>query len=250
MTVLRFSLFLLGTLLVPGSVAFGQQAPAEAQLAAAVATARQQYAAAFAGTPQLYSGPEYLDYTSLYRTRTGHPFFAAPEPQSGGVRYHGHYFAGVRLAYDIVRDQVVLSQPTSPLRLRLVNEWVTDFSIDNHQFVRLLADGQAGSPIRTGYYELLLDGPVQVLAKRAKYQQEKLTQGGTDVVFSPNDRLFLRKDGLYYPAQGKRAVLRLLADHSRELQQYVQDHQLQFGHAQLEATTVALARYYSTLAAR
>lgn len=242
-----FSLFFIGALLVPGGLAFGQQVLLEARLAA-TATAEQQYTSAFVGTPQLYSGPEYLDYTYLYRTRTGHQFFAAPEPQSGSVRYHNHSFTGVRLAYDVVRDQVVLSQPTSPLRLRLVNEWVTGFSIDTHQFVRLVADGRAGGPIRTGFYELLLDGPVQVLAKRAKYQQEKLTQGGTDVVFSPNDKVFLRKAGTYYPVSGKRAVLRLLADHSRELQQYAQDQQLQFNQGQLEASTVALARYYSTLA--
>ena len=245
----KLLLFFSGALLVPGGIAFGQQAPAETRLATAVTALRQQYTAAFAGLPQLYSGPEYLEYAQLYRSREGHQFFADPEPQVGSVDYQDHHFTEVRLAYDVVRDQVVLSQPTSPLRLRLVNEWVTGFSIANHQFVRIAPASPAAGAIRPGYYELLLDGPLQVLAKRAKYQQEKLTQGGTDVAFLPNDKLFLRKADAYYPVANKRAVLRLLADHSREVAQYIQDHQLRFDHAQFEATTVALARYYVTLSA-
>ena len=238
-------LFFLVSLLAP-TAAFGQPAAPQSQ-AVAVAAVQQQYTAAFGGLPQLYNGPEYLDYAQVYRNRTGHQFFAAPEPQNGSIYYNGHYFTGLRLAYDVVRDQVVLSQPTSPLKLRLVNEWVGYFFLNEHHFVRLVADNPASSLIRPGYYELLLEGPVQVLAKRVKYQQEKLTQGGTDVAFLPTDKLFLQKGGTYYSASGKRAVLRLLADHSPEVQQYVQAHGLRFGQAELEASTVELARYYNSL---
>ena len=123
----KLLLFFCGVLLVPRGVALGQQAPTESRMATDVATIKQQYTTSFAGLPQLYSGPEYLEYAQLYRSRDGHQFFAAPEPQIGSVDYNGHHFTGVRLAYDVVRDQVVLSQPASPLRLRLVNEWVTGF---------------------------------------------------------------------------------------------------------------------------
>jgi hypothetical protein len=239
----KFLLVFLGFFLAAlGRPACGQPAPTEAPLA--------MYAAAFSSSPRLYNGPEYLDYTALYRTRTGHQFFLAPEMQPGSVYYNGQYFKDLHLAYDVVRDQLVLPQPTSPLTLRLIDERVRYFFIAGHRFVRLVADSAAGGAIRTGYYEVLGDSSVQVVAKRTKYLQERIAQGATDAIFLPRDKFFLRKAGVYYPVAGKGAVLRVLADHSQELQQFTKEHDLRFGQAELEASLVQLARYYNSLPPR
>ncbi len=229
--------------------AMGQQA-APAALATAVAAAQRQYAAAFAGHSELYNGPEYRDYAKRYHQQTGHQFFLAAEPQPGGIFYNGHDFKDIRLAYDVVLDQVVLMTPQSPLTLRLINEKVREFSISGHRFVRLTADSTAGSAIRTGYYEVLLDGPVQVLARRVKTQQEHLSQSYIDVEFFPADKLFIRKAGQYYPVGSKAAAMRLLADRGKQLQQYAQEHKLRFKKAQREASVLALAAYYGSLPPR
>ncbi len=57
---------------------WGQQYPEDARLVAAVVAAQQQYTAAFVGPPQLYNGPEYVDYAKRYHAQIGHQFFSSP----------------------------------------------------------------------------------------------------------------------------------------------------------------------------
>ena len=223
------------------------QVAADAQLTAAAATARQYYAATLAGQPQLYNGPEYTDYARRYRSQAGNQFFLATARQAGSVFYNGQLFSPVQLAYDIVRDQVVLTQPTSPVMLRLVNERVRYFTLGEHRFVRLVADSTAGV-LPTGYYEVLVSTGVQVLAQRAKYLHERVINGGIDVSFDVADKLFAQRAGTYYAIGSQGALLHLLADHGPEVQQYIEMHKLRFGQAQLEGSAVQLIQYYNALA--
>ncbi|WP_201977683.1 hypothetical protein [Hymenobacter rubidus] len=250
MKAFHVAAIVLGCSLALTRPAFSQVAGADVDLSASVAAAQQPYARAFASHPQLLNGPEYLDYAKRYHARTGHQFFGVPEMQAGSVDYNDHRFANVPLAYDLVLDQVVLSPPNSPLTLRLINEKVQAFSIGSHRFVRLVADSSSGKVIRTGYYEVLVDKPVQVLAKRTKRMQEHLNQRAIDVEFSSADRLFLCKAGQYYPVSSKSSIVRLFADHSKEVASYLQEHRLRFSRAQREASAVALATYYNTLTVR
>jgi hypothetical protein len=234
----------------------GLGAPARAQspapaptalVATAVAAAQQQYNDSFGAHPQLYNGPEYVDYARRYNERIGHQFFLAPDKQPGSVYYNDHYFKHLRLAYDVVLDQLVLQHPTSPLTLRLANEQVRSFSINGHRFVRLQADSSAGGVIATGYYELLADGRVQVLARRAKRLREQLSQRLINAEFVSVDRFFIQKGGTYYAVSGKSAVTKLLADHAKEVQQFMRDKNLSFKKDQLGSSLAQVATYYNGL---
>ncbi|MBJ6107464.1 hypothetical protein JAO73_00465 [Hymenobacter sp. BT523] len=229
--------------------ACGQTAAAPDPAAGAAALAQQQYNASFGRHPQLYNGPEYVDYAKRYNSRIGHQYFLAPEKQPGGVHYNGHYFANLQLAYDVVRDQVVLQLPTNPLTLRLASEQVRYFYLNDHRFVRLLADSSAGGVIQTGFYEVLADNKVQLLAKRAKRLSEQLSQRTINAEFVPIDRYFLRKSGTYYAVTGKSGVVRLLADHGKEVQQFIRDKDLKFNKEQLGPSLTQVAQYYGTLPA-
>ncbi|WP_035565047.1 hypothetical protein [Hymenobacter sp. IS2118] len=228
---------------------WGQQSPDDARLLAAVTAAQQQYTAAFVGPPQLYNGPEYVDYAKRYHAQIGHQFFSVPEKQPGSIDYNNHVFSNLRLNYDVVLDQVVLQHPTSPLTLRLINEQLRGFTINDRRFLRLVADSASKAVIRTGYYEVLADGEMQLLAKRAKRQQEQIIDRKVDVEFLNIDKLFIKKAGVYYPVGSKASVVRLLADRSKEIQQYLQAHKLNFSKKQREAAAVELVRYYNGLLA-
>ncbi|MDQ2792391.1 MAG: hypothetical protein M3Y12_00060 [Bacteroidota bacterium] len=242
-------LLLIAAAWLAGFPAHAQVPGPEAQLPAAAEALRQEYASASVNYPYLYNGPEYADYTRKYHTRAGHQFFLKPEVLPGSANYNNREFGNVRLQYDIVRDQVVLSQPGNPLTLRFIDEQVRAFSVDGHRFVRLVADSANSDMIRTGYYELLADGPVQVLAKRTKTMYEQLNKPYVDVSFEETSRLLMHKGGRYYSVRSKGNALRLFADHSKELQQYLKEHRLSFGNAQRESTLVELTRYYNGLAA-
>lgn len=251
MNFLRIAVAVCCYLLVRGPVAFGQSVGPARELSAAVAAAQQQYARALVPHPKLVNGPEYVDYAKRYAVRIGHQFFEWPEVQAGSVYYDEHLFSEVRLAYDIVLDQVVLMPPNSPLLLRLLNEQVRAFSMQGHRFVRLVADSASAKVIRTGFYEVLLDsGAVQVLAKRTKHLQEHINQRIVEAEFSEADKVVLKKNGRYYAIGSKASAVRPFADRAREMQPFLQAHKLRFGRAQREASAVQLAVYYSGLPPR
>lgn len=224
--------------------------PPARDLTAAVVAAQQQYNASFAGLPQLYNGPEYIDYSQRYKERFGHQFFDVPEPQSGSVDYNGHQFPNIQLAYDVVRDQVVVPVTNSPLTLRLVNEHVRAFTINEHRFVRVVADSSMGPAIGTGHYEVLVDSCVQVVAKRTKRLHEQLAQRAINAEFVEADRYFIQKAGVYYAVSSKATVVRAFAGHSRELQQFVRAQALKFNKKEFNRSLVRLARYYCSLPAQ
>jgi len=238
-------LFTVGGMLVFSHRAWGQAVPS--QLTSSLATAQKQYKDAFPVDPQLYNGPEYLDYAKRYKVQTGHQFFLTSDKQNGSVYYNDHYFTGLQLLYDVVYDQIVLQHATSPLSLKLVNENVRDFTIAGHRFVRLVTDSTASPLIRTGFYEVLVDSTIQLIAKRAKQIEEKVEQNNVNAIFTPIDKLFIRKAGVYYAVSKKRPLLRLFADHSKEVQKYIQDNKLKFKKARREDTIIRLTRYYAGL---
>jgi hypothetical protein len=240
-------------LLALAQPAFSQVATsstAAAELSSNVAAARRLYTDAFFAHPQLYNGPEYIDYSKPYHERTGHQFYYSAEKQPGSVNYNGHRFNDLQVAYDIVHDQVVLSPPSSPLTMRLISEKVESFTLDGRQFIRLVADSSQSSVIRTGYYEVLLDTGVQVLAKRTKRMQEHLAQQFLNVEFIGRDFFFIRKAGAYHPVNRKSSVMRLFSDHGKEMQEYSKAQKLSFKKAKFEASIVQLASYYSSLPPR
>ena len=219
-------------------------------LGASIATAQQGYAQAFKSNSQLFSGPEYVDYSLRYHEREGHQFFLTMEKQPGSAHYNNQQFSNLQLLYDIVLDQVVLQQPGSPLMLRFINENVRAFDINGHHFTRLVADSASSNVIRTGYYEVLLDSTVQVLAKRTKRLQEHLVQPYVNAEFTATDNLFIKQAGRYYPVASKSSVTRLFADHGKEIQQFIKERGLKFRKASRETDIVALAAYYCSLPTR
>jgi hypothetical protein len=222
----------------------------DARIAGAVAALHQQYTGAFAGVPQLYNGPEYVDYTRWFVTRTGHQYFPSADKEVGNVRYNGHLYRGLPLRYDVVRDQLVTQHPTSPLTLALVSERVQEFSLGPYLFVRLPADSAGTSDMTAGFYQVLADGHAQVLAKRLKRMQTQTVNRNVNAQFYPKDKLYIKKAGLYYPVDSKGSVRRLFADREKEVQRYLKEQKLKFNKTQLEASVVLLTTYYNSLPPR
>ena len=250
MKALHITCALLLSLVALGHPAFSQAPSPAMVLSASTAAAHKEYTEAFKTNSQLFSGPEYVDYALHYHVREGHQYFLTPENKPGSAHYNNFFFNDLQLKYDVVLDQVVLHQPGSPLMLRLIDEHMASFVLGGHHFARLVADSASTSVIRTGYYEVLLDSTVQVLARRTKRLQEHIVQPNINVEFTQTDNLFIRKAGQYYAVASKSSVTRLFADRSQELQQFIQARGLKFRKASREADIVQLMAYYCSLPPR
>jgi hypothetical protein len=214
-------------------------------VATAVAAATQQYVQKVQPESVLFNGPEYVNRNPP--TTIGHPFFGSADPQPGTITYRSAQFQGVPLNYDLALDQVVLSYPGQVATVQLVPEQITAFSLGSHQFVRVLADSTAKSAAPIGFYEVLLPGPVSLLARHTKRVERTTVQQNLRLEFRQSDQLFVRTASTVAPVDNLKDVLNLLPAHKTEVQRYARQQQLRFSAAQREASFLSALRYYASL---
>jgi hypothetical protein len=192
---------------------------------------------------RLLSGTEYLDYSPS--NTVGNQFYLSNTAQLGSIYYDGRYFTKVPLLYDLKLDQLILSDTAHRVQLRLVEERVAFFRLDGRHFVRLGADSATGMP--TGFYQLLLDGRTQLLARRSKKVAEELVQQHLSFVYKENARLFIRKEGKLIEVIKFKNLLDALADRKGELQKFARSNGLKFNSSARELSAVQLVSYYNSL---
>jgi hypothetical protein len=233
-----------GLTLLPGRPARGQANKTDSTLVLARQSARAVYQNSVELGSHLYNGTEYLNYDLHYIT--GHQFFLKDKEMPADIHYAGVWYTQVPLLYDIHLDQLVLTHPTSGLQFKLANDKVQSFTLGSAAFVRLQKDSLAAGPGKTGFYQVLVDGKVQALARRYKDLQERATREGMTGEFRDLSRFFLLRDNTLIPVRTKKDVYRALPDRRKELQQFAGSKKLRFGPSR-EASLAALTRFYNDL---
>ena len=220
------------------------QAPDTAATTAAVAAAGRTYAAALGTDRMLYDGPEYVDYTTP-GTR-GHQFFEQSQAQTGSVAYRGGTFVDVPLGYDLLRDELLLFYPSLTATIVLPAAHVAGFTLGSRRFVRLVGDTLAGA-LPTGYYELLAEGPVRLLARHRKLVHQTIISQALTLEYQQADELFVRTPTTTAAVTSLKKLLALLPAHQTELQRYARQQHLSFKPTDRAASAGQLLRYYYSL---
>ena len=193
---------------------------------------------------RLLNGQEYINPAPTYVV--GQPFFESSRPQRGTITYDGSYFVRIPLLYEQAQDQVVLFDSVRNVNILLVSGKVANFTLGSHRFLHLLADSAATLP--TGFYELLVDGPARLLARRTKTATKVVSSQGITGEYEPTIRFFVQRQNGYYPVAKLGQVLTALADKKSELQQFAHSRQLKFKSASRESSLTQLLQHYAELA--
>ncbi|QKG57814.1 hypothetical protein GKZ68_14980 [Hymenobacter sp. BRD128] len=234
---------ILFALAVPGQAV--AQVRVDSASVEAVATARQVYAHLVRPESVLFNGPEYVDYSKP--GSIGHQFFLDATPQTGTIVYRQGAFENVLLRYDLLLDQVVLTYPGQTAVIKLVPEFISSFTLGNHQFARMRADSTTSRIMPTGFYEVLLPGPVSLLARHTKRVEQTYVQQNLRFEYRQADQLLLRTASSAAEVSSLKDLLALLPAHKAEAQRYARQHKLRFRAAQREASALEVLRYYYTL---
>ena len=195
---------------------------------------------------QLYKGPEYYFYNPTFK---GNAYFLDVNAfTTGSVFYDGVLYTGVPMLYDLYAEKIAVLLFDHYNKYSLLNERVKYFKFLDHNFINISADSLgSNTDIKPGFYDVLYQGKLQVLAKRAKDIQ---TTGGATTVpesyFNLTTRLFLKKGNHYLSITGKRSMLDALKDRKKEIQQYIRSKRLKF-RKEPEAAMVEIATYYDHL---
>lgn len=209
----------------------------------AVSNAKKVYWQYLSPSATLYNGPEYVDY--VYSLKDTHPFFETNSLKNGSVLYDGVLFKDVPVMYDIVKDQVVINDPFGVYKITLINERISEFSIETHRFVRLTEDEK--NVVSTGFYEVLYDGSVTAYKKNLKKLKEETSMiEGLKRYTVEADLFYLKKDGKFYSISSKSNFLSLMKDHKTEVAQYIRKNKLSFKKDKT-STIAKVCTYYDQL---
>ena len=153
---LSFSVLLLPALLA------AQQAPNDST---ALARAVSLYHDHVGDEAAIYNGRAYQPHDG--NLQGGDPYFNSPLSVVGSLTFDGLDYTGVPLLFDLVRNQLIITDPKGQL-LSLYSDKIQQFSIGHHHFVRLNIEGAPD------FYELLRPGHASFLARRSKKIEEKI----------------------------------------------------------------------------
>lgn len=217
--------------------AMGQVASADSLFRSnSIRNAKDRYQQLNRDKDRLYTGIEYVGYDHRLK---GNQFYETEDWRVGSVVYNGAVFDSIPMLYDLVRDEVVIEHPVG-FRMTLRSDKLPTFWLMNHKFIRLTDSTSRG--FRRGFYDLLYDGPTQLLAKRIK-----------DVVIDPTREAYgrfdaktvyyLRKEGQYLPVKTKGSLYKVLRDRKKELSSYARKQKIRFKEDP-EAAIVKLTQYY------
>ena len=190
---------------------------------AAINNALNIYHAALYPETGLYNGREYGDYP--YRFNTGQPYFMGDTMMLGSVVYEGILYNNVAMKFNLVTNQLIITDPSYVHKLTLSNERIGSFKLFNNRFVHLDADSD--NTIKPGFYDVIYDGITPVYKKIQKRIDEKTTmmEGIVRTVYESTS-YYIKKEGRFYTVNNKKQVLKLFAGHKKELQQYVRKQKL------------------------
>jgi hypothetical protein len=192
----------------------------------------------------LLNGNIYPEY--VYPFRDASPFFMSEDFSSGSVVYDGMQFDSTALMYDDMRQFLITKNHV--LRIQLVNERVSRFSIFGHNFIRLVADNSNKGLSKTGYYELLYTGYTPILKQTTKKLREVISsEDGVVRYIDQSDLFYVRIKNAYLEVRSYATLLDILDDHRKEIQRYTKKNKLNF-HRNRESALVRIVSYYDQIA--
>ncbi|MGB4399228.1 MAG: hypothetical protein WBJ10_07655 [Daejeonella sp.] len=205
------------------------------------AFARSLFAKANSAQSRLNNGREYISTNP--RTK-GHPFFETNVWTEGNITYDGAEFNNVKMLYDVEKDEVVVLNFLLQNKLSLVKQKVESFRIHQHQFIYLQTDS-LNKESSGGFYDLLYDQGLAVLAKRKKEIKE-INNTSREASFIPADEYYFMKDATLHPVKTLGSIAKLLETSKAEINQHLRKNGIIF-RENPEKAMVSIALYHDQL---
>ena len=169
----------------------------------AYAVALRQYHAYVSPEVGLYRGVQYIDYD--YTVQKGQPFLGPDLVRAGSVWYGGVEYGHVSLAYDLVKNQLVVMDPFNVFKISLYMDLVDSFALDGNTYFRI-RDSLAPSFLRSGYWDRIYRGRIVLLKRERKALHENLVIASDNVRYFIDGSIsyYLWKDGGYHPVNTRK----------------------------------------------
>jgi hypothetical protein len=195
------------------------------------------------GNAPIFNGPQYIYY--IFKME-GSPYFVTGNYSKGWVEYNRQVYNPVSIFYDIERNQLVLLNADSLSNIVMHNEFIDSFHLSGHTFISLKEDFKQNL-YNTGFYDLLYNGHVQLLARRIKAVEDKIVGSELIRIFYTRDHFYIHKAGIYYLVSNKKDVFRLLADKKHEIKKMMRKKHLKLRGKTFESSLEEVTAFYDQI---
>jgi hypothetical protein len=218
------------------------QPPDTAFLQTTAQDAKNLYFAAIKTQMHLYNGSQYVDYDPIEEE---HPYFVDPDWSNGWIIYDHERYDNTPLLYNISSDKIVAEHYAGAF-IDLIATKVTAFHLHNHTFKRFIRSDDKRGGITEGFYDVMYDGKVKIVARRTKKFTQVVHLHEYENSFEERNHYYVVRDQSFFPIRSKKSMLEVLGDQKQALKQFARANKLSFKKAR-EQSMVKLAAYYDTL---
>ena len=191
---------------------------------------------------RLFNGPSFKNYGSNV---IGSANFENDSTFiSGNVIYEGMLFTDVPLMYNIYEDKVISLRNKSTM-FSLVSPKVSDFYLKNHHFTYINVLDTTKSVIKPGFFDVLYEGQLKILAKRSKKLDLSLNSKEVVYYFTPKTTYYVENGDKYSVITSESSFMNLFKDKKNEFKKHLKDNKINFKKKPEEAM-ILLAKYYES----
>lgn len=183
------------------------------------------YHLAVAEQAGLFNGSQYANYP-FHFAEDGFPYFKDPKAGRGSVTYDGILYENLHLQYDEVQEVVMMED--SARRIQLLNQRISEFTVFDNLFIRIVKDSTTRPLIRTGFYNVLYAGRHTLLKKEEKIVREEVGRDEILHFIDVNRYYYVKNDNDWYSIKTKNGILNLFRDRKKELRQYIRKNNLSY----------------------
>lgn len=202
------------------------------------------YFKSIAENSMINQGIEVIEFTVPSQM---HPYFLSDKFSRGEVKANGVNYPNAFLLYDLVHDKLIVQHFSKIVKVEQVNEKVEGFSIQGHEFVRLVPGQTSETTLAPGFYDLLYKGDtISLYAKRMKTVEEQIKDMQVTLVFNEKNKYFLKKGEEYFQVSDRQTAMRFMADKKKEMTDFLKKNKIKF-RKQTEHALLRMAAYYDSI---
>lgn len=172
---------------------------------------------------RLYNGTIYRGTSAILSN--GHPYFETNEFKEGLIHYDGVAYQ-IPFIYNIVTDEIIINHFNNLHKIRLINSKVKNFTIGAHHFIHV-ADIN-NEILKTGFYEQLFNGKVQVLKKSFKRISETIVNQQIVASIQYGRNYYIQKDSTWYRISNLRSLLDVFPEQKNHIRQLLKANKINF----------------------
>ena len=167
----------------------------------------------------MYNG---IQYNRSFNTiNNNHEYFLNSDFINGNIVYSNQPFFNVLLKYDIYNDDLIAQLPSfnSYNIIKLIQEKVSKFTINNHNFVRLSEENT------TGFYEIIYEGNnLRVYKKYVKTLKKRLDKDFVYDVFKGKESYLFYYNNKYFQLKSKSSIIKVLPELKKDINSFYKNN--------------------------